>query len=72
MPVTDAQKLAILDQHIDQFEVEMFQWELNRRTAVALGMATDTADAAINELATAIAIRREEKATLELGVDVVA
>lgn len=72
MPVSDSQKLAVLDQQINQFGVELYQWELNRRTAVALNLPTDDADQAIHELTTAIAIREEEKAALQSQVDSVA
>lgn len=64
MPLSVEAKTSILEQQIGQFEAELYQWELNRRTALALGLSTEQADEAINQLTTALKIRHDELTVL--------
>ena len=60
MALSIDQKREILTARLQQFESELYQHELNRATAEALGIATDEADTAIAQLNTAIAVHEQQ------------
>ena len=65
MPLSPEAKAQIIAQRLQQFEAELFQHELNKATAEALGIATDEADAAIAQLNTAIGVHETQLAELQ-------
>lgn len=64
MPLSIDQKREILTARLQQFESELYQHELNKATAEALGASTDEADAAIAQLTIAIGVHETELAAL--------
>ena len=70
MPLSAEQKAAIIEQRLQQFEAELFQHELNKATAEALGLPTTDSEAAIAQLTTAIGVHETELATLASTTDV--